>query len=226
VGCRPELVLADTGYSDEGTFAALADTGQQALIPPREQPQRANSTDLFSSKCFLPDEQRDVLICPAGRQLSFRRVVRCSSGHYRVYTAADCRDCSFYAECVRVKSKRGRSVQVSVVAAQREQMRQRLKTPQGKALYRLRQQVAERPFAQIKGNLRFGRFGLGGKIGASAELWLMCAAHNLLIHCRKGAMAAGALFARLANPAIGRRQRSRFSFRSVRLHFSPIDLCW
>ena len=184
VGCRPEMVLADTGYSDEGTFQALAEAGQQALIPPREQPQRATSQDLFSSKCFLPDEQRDVLICPAGRELSFRGVARCSSGSYRVYTAANCRDCSFYAQCVRVKSKRGRSVQVSVVEQQREAMRQRLKTPEGRALYRRRQEIAERPIAQIKSNLRFPRFGLAGFGGASAEFWLLCAATNLLTHCR------------------------------------------
>ena len=208
VGCRPEMVLADTGYSDEGTFQTLADTGQQALIPPREQPQRASSEDPFSSKYFVRDEQRDALICPAGRELSFRRVARCSSGHYREYTAGDCRDCPFFAQCVRPKGKRGRSVQVSVVEQQREAMRQRLRTPQGKALYRRRQEIGERPIAQIKSNLRFPRFGLAGFGGASAEYWLLCAAHNLRVHLRHALGVAGSSRRHLAG-AGGSTWRSR-----------------
>jgi len=201
-GCRPDVVLADTGYSDEETFKWLAENGQEALIPPKEQPQEAKRDDLFASKCFLPDEGRGVLICPAGRELTLSRVVRCSSGSYQVYTAGDCRDCSFYAECVR-GGKPSRSVQVSVVAAEREGMRQKLKTPGGKALYQLRQQTVERVLAQLKANLRFNRFLLAGLEGAGAEWWLLCAVHNLLAYVRKGAAAANqavrSLFGRLAN---------------------------
>lgn len=207
VGCRPEVVLADTGYSDEGTFKSLTESGQEAVIPPKEQPQEAKRNDLFASRCFLPEERRDVLICPAGRELTFRRVVECSSGSYRVYTAPNCRDCSFYAECVKVQSKRGRSVQVSVVAAEREGMRQKLKTPEGKALYQLRQQTVERVISRLKVGLGLDRFGLAGVGGAGAEWWLVCAAHNLLTYLRKGAAvankAARRLFGRLASPVTG-----------------------
>jgi len=205
VGCRPDVALADTGYSDEGTFKALAESGQEALIPPQEQSQEAKRNDLFASRCFLPAEGKDVLICPAGQELTFRRIVRCSSGHYRVYTAANCRDCSFYADCVKVKSKRGRSVQVSVVAAARERMRQKLKTPEGKALYGLRQQTVERVISRLKVGLGLDRFGLAGVGGAGAEWWLVCAAHNLLTYRRAAPPAAnravGHLLDRLANPA-------------------------
>jgi transposase len=87
-GLKVDVSLSDTGYCDEETFNFLADSGQEALIPPQEQDRKSN--DLFASKCFVREANRDVLICPAGRELRFRRTVSYSSGHYRVYTAGDC----------------------------------------------------------------------------------------------------------------------------------------
>mgnify|MGYP001209285519 CR=1 FL=1 len=215
-GGRPEVALADSGYSDEGTFQWLEETGQEALLPPQEHPQEAKRTDLFASRCFDHDAARDVLICPAGQELTFRRVIRGSSGSYRIYTAHNCRSCSFYAECVKVKSKRGRSVWISIVAGAREKMRQKLKTPAGRALYRLRQQLAEPVFGNFKSNLRFSRFGLAGKSGAGAELWLQCAAQNLKIYLRHTAApaekAASRFFIRVVDQVF-------CSFRRIYLDF-------
>jgi transposase len=223
LGCRPDVAVADTGYSDEGTFQWLEQTKQGALLPPKEQPQKARSNDLFSSKCFLADEGEDALICPAGRRLTFRRVVKCSSGKYRVYTAQNCRDCSFYVQYVPVKGKRGRSVQISVVEGQKEQMRQKLKSAAGKALWRLRQETVERVLGNVKANLRFGRFGLAGKGGAGGELRLVCTAHNLLLYLRTAACASraiGRLAERSGTLARAGKQISS-AFHHCLRHFSP-----
>jgi hypothetical protein len=184
-GLSPDVSLADTGYSDEATYKYLAESGQDALIPPQRQPQEKNRKDLFASKCFLKHESKDILICPAGRELSFRRVVSSSSGHYRVYTASNCRECSFYAECVTCKIKTCRIVQVSIVAEQRDNMQERLTTPEGRELYALRQQTVERVFANIKSNMGLRRFLLTGKNGAASEIWLAFMAHNLMIYVKR-----------------------------------------
>ena len=188
-GLRPDVSLADTGYSDEATFKYLARSGQDALLPPHMHPQEKKRNDLFASKCFVRDQGKDVLICPAGRELAFRRTVSNSSGDYRVYTAGNCRDCSFCAECVTCKVKTSRSVQVSVVAEQRDLMLARLATPEGKELYALRQRIVERVFANIKTNMGLNRFLLSGKQGVASEIWLACMAHNLMIYVRKQASA-------------------------------------
>lgn len=188
-GLGPDVALADTGYSDEGTYKYLAESGQDALIPPKEQPQEKKRNDLFASKCFLKADGKDALICPAGRELTFRRVVRNHSGEYREYSAGNCRDCSFYGECVKCQEKAGRLVQVSVVAEQRAAMRDRLKTVEGEELYAVRQQTAERDFANIKWNMGLDRFMTSGKDGAKSEFWLACMAHNLMIYVRKAARA-------------------------------------
>jgi len=183
-GMEPDVVLADTGYSDQETFKALSAADQEAIIPPKEQPQEKKRNDLFASKCFLWDGDRDVLICPAGRELTFCREVGCSSGKYREYRAFGCKSCSFYHECVKVEGKTGRAVQVSVVAAERQGMIERLKTPKGRELYLLRQQTVEPVFGDMKWNMGLSRFSLDGTEGAKSETWIVCMAHNLKIYGR------------------------------------------
>jgi len=188
-GLKVDVSLSDTGYCDEETLKFLAESGQEALIPVQEQPQDRKRKDAFASKCFTRETSRDVLICPAGRELTFRRIVKYSSGHYRIYTASDCRSCSFYNECVSDKQKAVRSVRVSVVADAKQTMKEKLKTPEGKELYALRRQTVERVFANIKSNKGLNRFSLSGMTGAKSEFWLACMTHNLMILVRKAAAA-------------------------------------
>jgi len=60
-----------------------------------------------------------------------------------------------------------------------EQMRYRLQTTAGRALYRLRQQTVEPVFGIIKEALGFRRFSLRGQAGAQLEWTLVCLAYNL-----------------------------------------------
>ena len=60
-----------------------------------------------------------------------------------------------------------------------EQMRYRLRTKAGRALYRLRQQTVEPVFGIIKEALGFRRFSLRGQAGAALEWTLVCLAYNL-----------------------------------------------
>ena len=182
-GMKPDVVLADAGYSDQNTLRALSSMEQEAIIPPIQKPQEEKKrNDLFRGKCFIKDDERDVLICPAGRELPFYREVSCSNGSYREYRAFDCKNCSFYGECVKVKGKTGRAVQVSVVAAERQGMIEKLSTPEGRELYSLRQQTVEPVFGDMKWNMGLSRFSLNGTEGAKSETWIACIAHNLEIY--------------------------------------------
>lgn len=177
---RPDMVLADGGYCDEGTLLYLQENKQEALLPIKENSQEAKRTDLFASRCFDYDADHDCYLCPASRVLAYVRNQQTQAGNYRVYRAVrSCRDCSFFAACVTCKKKARRSIWRSVVAQEREHIRQQLATPAGKARYRLRKQVAERPFAHVKRNLGFTRFGVVGKVAARAEWFLVCCVCNL-----------------------------------------------
>lgn len=73
-----------------------------------------------------------------------------------------------------------------------QRMRERLARPEAAALYRRRQQMVEPVFAQIKNNLRAGRFSRRGLASCRAEWRLLTATHNLLKLYRSGLAPAGA----------------------------------
>lgn len=60
-----------------------------------------------------------------------------------------------------------------------EQMRQKLRTPEGKAIYKKRKQIVEPVFGIIKEVLGFRRFSLRGEKETSSEWSLVCIAYNL-----------------------------------------------
>lgn len=61
-----------------------------------------------------------------------------------------------------------------------EQMRHKLRTPEGKALYKRRKAIVEPVFGQIKEGRGFRRFSFRGLVKATAEWDIVCMTHNLL----------------------------------------------
>ncbi len=190
------MALADTGYCDEQTLVALEETGQDSLIAMGKQSLPARDNDLFASKYFLADTERDVLICPAGRELTFSVECQCGSGRYKIYSAHGCASCSFRNKCV--KTGRGsRRVSVSCNERARHRMREKLIRPGCKILYGLRSQIIEPVFGQIKHDRGFRKFLLRGLNGATAEMSLVFLVHNLL-KCMK-TTAFSAFWAEICN---------------------------
>jgi transposase len=74
----------------------------------------------------------------------------------------------------------------AAVATPREQMRGKLRTPLGRAVYGLRKGVVEPVFGQIKGARGFRRFSLRGARKIRGERRLVCLTHNLLKVWRYG----------------------------------------
>jgi transposase len=177
-GCSPDVSLADTGYCDESTLWWIDETGHHVLMPIKESYRVKSRNDLFSSKCFAADETEDALICPAGRKLTFRVEHFCGGATYRQYGATECQSCSFYRSCVRTRYG-SRRINVPISSHLRQAMKERLSTDAGKAAYKLRSQIVEPVFGQIKSNRLCGRFLAWGFNGASAESALACLAHNI-----------------------------------------------
>ena len=72
----------------------------------------------------------------------------------------------------------------------RQRMERKLRTKAGKAMYKLRGQIVEAVFGQIKDCRRLGRFLLRGLAKVKGEFELWCLTHNLLNLYRCG-LAAG-----------------------------------
>jgi transposase len=70
--------------------------------------------------------------------------------------------------------------------SERERMKRKLQTEQGKAIYKMRKAIVEPVFGQIKEWRRFRRFSLRSLKKAGAEWKLICLTHNLLKLFRSG----------------------------------------
>ena len=68
----------------------------------------------------------------------------------------------------------------------RQRMERKLKTKAGKAMYKLRSQIVEAVFGQIKDCRRLARFLLRGLCKVKGEFELWCLTHNLLKLYRHG----------------------------------------
>jgi len=180
-GMSADTILADGGYVDEETLRWTEECTSDVLMPVSRhwRESRRDANDLFANRCFVLDDARDVLICPAGRELTFRGRYRTEAGGYKRYQARGCRSCSFYSQCVK-NGLDGRRIAVSVVEPQRAKMRKKLASEEGKELYALRKQTVEPVFGRIKSNLGMSRFMLYGIEGATAEAALICMVHNVL----------------------------------------------
>ena len=71
-------------------------------------------------------------------------------------------------------------------ATVREQMRHKLQTAEGQAVYQRRKAIVEPVFGQIKEGRGFRRFSFRGKAKVTAEWLLICLTHNLLKLFRAG----------------------------------------
>jgi hypothetical protein len=177
-GRLPDVSLADAGYCDESTLRWISSLDKEVLMPIREQHLEAKRNDMFASKCFVAHPERDVLICPAGRELTFRVEHFCNGGYYRQYAANDCQSCSHYSQCVRT-GKGSKRINISTVADERKRMKEKLKSEEGKALFKKRCSTVEPVFGQSKWNRGFERFRCWGLKAVKAESALIALAHNI-----------------------------------------------
>ena len=74
----------------------------------------------------------------------------------------------------------------AVTAAALEQMKQKLQTDAGRAIYKMRKAIVEPVFGQIKECRQFRRFSLRGFENVRAEWNLVCLTHNILKLFRSG----------------------------------------
>jgi len=64
-------------------------------------------------------------------------------------------------------------------------MRRRIKRGGSRSRYRLRKQIVEPVFGQVKAGRQFARFSMRGLHCAGGEWALLCTAHNLLKLARR-----------------------------------------
>jgi transposase len=167
-------VLADKGYYNATEVSRCAEGGITAYVPKADT--SANTKQgLFGKSRFRYDATKDVYVCPAGAQLTYRFATYELGRGLRYYRASGCKGCALKAQCTR--NKANRTITREDNEALMEAMAERLRAQPEK--FALRKQLAEHPFGTIKRWFGYTHFLLKGLEKVRTEWSLMTLIYNL-----------------------------------------------
>ena len=174
-----DIVTADCGYSTGNNLQELESSDIDAYIPDDtyQSRSRGKQVSAFDKDNFIYDQITDVFTCPEGKLVKFWHIRRYETGDCRVYRCDQCTSCQHFGQCT--KSKQGRSIWRRVVDESIKQMRLKLDSESGKAIYAKRKHIVEPVFGHIKSVLGFTGFSLRGLKKVNAEFKIVAIAHNL-----------------------------------------------
>ena len=174
-----DILSADCGYSTANNLEKLESYNIDAYIPDDTYQSRSRGKEVspFDKDNFIYDQSTDVFTCPEGKIVKFWHTRRYENGDYRVYRCVECTSCQHFGQCTT--SKRGRSIWRRLVDKKIKQMRSKLDSESGKAIYAKRKHIVEPVFGHIKSVLGFTGFHLRGLEKVNAEFKLVAIAHNL-----------------------------------------------
>lgn len=178
----PKAALFDAGFHSIGVFSTCERLGIQVYCPPGKTfgetiEEKSEYKGKYAKALFVYQPEADVYLCPAGQVLGPKAAGQDRDGRaFTRYAGSLCQGCASRSQCT--DSKKGRTLKRYDGEALREAAVQRVKTPQGRALYKLRGVLAERPLAEMKERQGLRRFHRHGQSGVRVEFALHCVAFN------------------------------------------------
>ena len=175
-----QAATADTAYDFPLAHRALGELGIGFFVRPQKTAARVSVQ--FTRDDFCRDENRDVYLCPIGKDLCLRRLARSASGLFWEYQAdkRGCALCPLREKCLRESDKRGaRKVSVSYFAADRQRNLERCSSPEYREALKLRQVWCEGSFSAQKHEHNLARVLRRGLEAAEDHCLLSATALNL-----------------------------------------------
>jgi transposase len=136
---RPESLGADKGYATGEFIHNVINEKIQPHIPILDY-QRHNHKGIYPRKEFTYDKTRDIMICPAGKELRYWGIHKQSRQHVYRASTRDCSVCQRKEECTR---DRARSIGYHIHEASIEKARQLNKTKEYRISQRMRKRIEE-----------------------------------------------------------------------------------
>lgn len=182
---KPGAVIADAGFGSEENYRHLQEQGIEGYLkfPGFDKKRSSRKSNPYRRDNFTYDEERDIFICPEGRELHFigKRERKNATGYIRQihqYRCVSCEGCAVRRQCAGEYVNR--TVEISPpLERYRRQAREQLTTEKGRQLLRRRGAEIEAIFGQIKHNRNYSRFLLRGPQKVNIEVGLLSIAHNI-----------------------------------------------
>lgn len=193
-GRKPAQAVVDGGYATNGNIVDARQMGVELYSSPGDSAARSAAackrwdiSEAFRPEAFRYQEAENCYVCPAGKTLTYRsRSEDEKTGEVRhcyQATAADCQACEFKPQCCP-KTKKGRTLSRREMAPAVAELKARMETGEGKAIYKERKQVIELVNAWLKSKLGLRQFRLQGLIKVGMELLWACLAYNIRLWLR------------------------------------------
>jgi len=175
--CEETAWSFDAGYFEGANIKFLTDKKIDGYIPDNKGDKK---TGPFDKKHFRYNASRDEFRCPENQIVAFlgEHFDKQKKKMIRVYKGESCMPCRSRSNCT--KRKDGiRYLKMYPWEDERNAMLAKMKTPEAKEVYRLRQQIVEPAIGDIKENQGLRTFLTRGLQGAKIEFNLACTARNL-----------------------------------------------
>jgi transposase len=198
-------LTADSNYHSLASLGFCQSEGLDAYIPDiqfRKRDQRfaqqqrfkdgvhdrqrkSKKTGTFTTEDFTFDAERQICLCPQGKQLTCH--ARNQLNRYRTYDVyqarkEDCAACPLRARCLSKPTTSRRYLSVQVVQQKPnliDEMKAKIDTPQGKQIYAKRLGIVEPVFANICVQKHMNRFTLHSKAKVDIQWRLFALVHNI-----------------------------------------------
>ena len=174
MGVESLTVVADKGYSSSREVEACLEANITPYLP-KPETSANKALGLFTKDDFRYDLKRDLYVCPAGEELTFRHTSHEKGRDVRYYRTYACRDCALRPKCTRNSQSRriSRTANEHVL----EEMNARVEAnPQ---ILRKRKAIVEHPFGTIKRWMNQAYFLMKGLAKVRAEFSLSVLAYDL-----------------------------------------------
>lgn len=178
LGRNPKEVLLDAGYFDDGVIAATLERDISLLCPDGQTPGQAKRGKVFSKAEFDYQPTDDTYRCPAGQTLVFIKAYAPTDtkAAERGYGTSACAACSIKSQCTSLKSRKIRRLAEDDA---RDALREVMRHPQAKEIFRQRKAMVEPVFSHLRGRQGLHRFRRRGMAAVMREFALHAIAHNL-----------------------------------------------
>jgi len=176
-GQIPKAVTADAGYASYEVLQYLENENIDGYIPDtRMRIEKAGKTKWFPKGKFVYNAETDEYTCPNGRNLHVSGKQKTHDDKMMKKYTTDCKGCPLHDKCT--KSKR-RTITRHPQEHLQEEMRKKLDSDTGKAIYLERMSTVEPVNGDIKYNQECYEFSVRGKKNANGQLLVYSILHNL-----------------------------------------------
>jgi hypothetical protein len=166
--------LADAGYANAAEISRCV---AQGITPfgPKADTSANTARGWYGKSQFKYDATKEVYVCPAGQELTYRFATYELGRELKYYRAKGCQACALKSRCTRNQANRTitREANEHLMEAMAARMQQ---SPEK---FKLRKPLAEHPFGTIKRWFGYTHFLLKGLASVQTEWSLTTLAYNL-----------------------------------------------